>query len=173
MTRHSRRFVEDMKRGRFTPDRVADMLIEYFTEEVGMLSEEIDAVAEDETQRLKSDIMHHRIPVADNSEEYAAWKRRTLGHDTPLVRTGEYADSIRDEKIRDGLHHIGVPDEEHSSGIRLPVLSAILENGTTDGIPPRPHLRPAERRAGRRIVELIRKFRSRQKITAARRPRKV
>jgi len=65
-----------------------------------------------------------------------------------LVRTKQYVESLQTPDPEDTefgvLYRIGVPDEEHNSGLPFKELARIMEYGRRDGKKPyaRPHWRP-------------------------------
>lgn len=123
----------------------------------------IDTVAEREAmsavQRIKDNIARGKIRPF-NAPEYAAWKKRTTGRrPRALLFSGEYMAAITYERVGLMQYRVTVGDGTHQgSGLPMQMLANILEHGTTDGIPARPHIGPVCRQAAGRVRVSVRKI---------------
>lgn len=138
---------------------IASQITEHVDRQTDVLNDIVASEAKSAAKRLSFDILHGRVDVEPNSREYAAWKNRTGRGEHPLVSNGQYAESITAIEVRPGLHHVTVkPGVHRESGLSLARLSRILEEGTLDGIPARPHFAIAARAAKRRITDRLAQY---------------
>lgn len=165
MPRRMNPYVRRMIRnGKMTEEVIARRMDAYYQSQLEEFDAQLEAIAEDEVEKLRDDIFKGRLNLVENSPAWAAMKARVGGGEVPLVSTGEYAKSIRVTKLSTLRYYVGVSaGVTHSSGLPMGFLANILEYGTTDGIPPRPHLAPAARRIRDRVQALVRGYVSSQK----------
>ena len=128
-----------------------------FDDAVAFVDNIVRSESERSARKLANDIRRGNLKVKPNAPEYAAMKRRTGQSRHPLIGHGAYANSIRAFRTGDMQWAVGVKAGRHPSGIPFERLMRILEAGTTDGIPARPHFRQAEKVARKRLRGRLRK----------------
>lgn len=136
--------------------QIAHSITESVRNRFKTLDAPIKKIADESLRDLKTLIVTGQI-TPPNADEYAAWKRRNSKGSVPLVCDGHYLAAMMCKKVADGLYFIGAPPHKihPTSGLPYWMISGILENGTLDGIPARPHLGPARKRATQRVIALL------------------
>lgn len=138
---------------------IATQITDRIGQQTGVLNNMVAEEAALSARELRRDILDGRIRVKADSREHAAWKRRTGRSEHPLTSTTQYAKSIVSIEERPGLHHVTVkPGTHRDSGMPLTRLSRILEEGTLDGIPARPHFAKAAKKAKQRIAARLARY---------------
>lgn len=100
------------------------------------------------TRQLREAILGQRYNWYPLDPEYLRRKVRQGFDPRILVRTKQYVESMQVFGLEDAEHgvlfRVGVPDEDHNSGLPFRELARIMEYGRRDGAKPyaRPHWRP-------------------------------
>lgn len=100
------------------------------------------------TKKLKEAILGQRYNWYPLDPKYLRDKVRQGYDPRILIRTKQYVEEMQvfgPEEIENGvLYRVGVPDEDHNSGLPFRELARIMEYGRRDGKKPyaRPHWRP-------------------------------
>lgn len=143
----------------FVAKVIATQITDRIGQQTGVLNQMVEDEAKASAKELSRDILNGRLRIQADSREHAAWKRRTGRSDHPLVSTKQYARSIVAVEERPGLHRVTVKSGKHrDSGLPLARLSRILEEGTLDGIPARPHFAKAARKAKQRLTARLARY---------------
>lgn len=156
----------------FAARNAARVIATQITQHIDRQTEVLNKIVADEAKttakELSSDIRRGKIDVEPDSREHAAWKRRTGRSEHPLTATEQYAKSIVAVEERSGLFRVTVkPGKHRDSGMPLAKLSRILEEGTLDGIPARPHFARAAKRAKQRLTNRLARYHSETTKAAA------
>lgn len=76
-----------------------------------------------------------------------------------LMKTRAYVNAIGARKSREGFWYVGLPESKRHphSDLKFDELYQYLEFGTSR-MPPRPHLRPAARKAQKKIPDILKRY---------------
>lgn len=156
----------------FAAKATARVIAAQITEHIDRQTTALNAIVADEAKiaakELSSDIRKGRVKVEPDSREHKAWKKRTGRSEHPLTSTTQYAKSIVAVEERPGLFRVTVkPGKHRDSGLPLARLSRILEEGTLDGIPARPHFARAARKAKQRLTNRLARYNAENTKAAA------
>lgn len=147
---------------------IAAQITSHIDRQTTALNEIVAAEAKQSAKELSADIRKGRVKVEPDSREHKAWEARTGRAEHPLTSTEQYAKSIVAIEEKPGLYRVTVkPGKHRDSGMPLAKLSRILEEGTLDGIPARPHFARAARRAKQRLTNRLAQHHSQNTKAAA------
>lgn len=149
-----RRLEAKIRKGMSAKQIVAAM-VDHTKRRVSELQDAVEPIAKEAASEIRRNIRDGRI-APKNDREWKAWKRRHGKSGSPLMCDQDYVRSIKAKKVKKGLYKVSPGEGNHpGSGLPYDMLSKILEHGTLDGIPERPHFGPAMRRARAKLAQRI------------------